>query len=177
MATVRSFEPVALSDARALILGSMPGIISLEQNQYYAHPRNLFWSIMGELFGAGPQLPYEERLHILQANGVAVWDVLKECYRESALDSDIEEASIVTNDFAGFFARHRQIRRVYFNGTKAQQAFRRYALPALTGVEHIELTRLPSTSPANASIPVGKKLEDWFAIKRAFQPAKKPGSA
>lgn len=161
--------PVASPDARVLILGSMPGRISLSQRQYYAHPHNLFWPIMGELFGAGPQLPYGERLRILQANGVALWDVLKQCYRESALDSDIVEASIIANDFTNFFARHTEIRRIYFNGAKAQQAFRRYVLPGLSGLEHIELTRLPSTSPANASIPAGKKLEEWSQIKQAMK--------
>jgi len=151
-----------------LILGSMPGRISLSLRQYYAHPQNLFWPIMGELFGAGPQLPYEERLRILQANSVALWDVLKQCYRASALDSDIVEASIIANDFANFLARHTGIRRIYFNGAKAQQAFKRYVLPGLSGLEHIELTGLPSTSPANASIPVGKKLEEWRQIKQAM---------
>jgi double-stranded uracil-DNA glycosylase len=166
MATVRSFEPVAQRDARVLILGSMPGIVSLEQNQYYAHPRNLFWPIMGELFGAGPALPYKKRLHILQAHGVALWDVVKQCYRPGALDSDIEEASIIANDFTSFFAAHQEIRRIYFNGSKARQAFIKYVSPGLTGLENIELIRLPSTSPANASIPAGKKLEDWRQIKQ-----------
>jgi hypoxanthine-DNA glycosylase len=145
----------------------MPGPTSLSQHQYYAHLYNLFWPIMGELFGAGPQLPYEERLRILQANGVALWDVLKQCHRESALDSDIVETSIIANDFANFFARHTEIRRIYFNGAKALQAFRRYVLPGLSGLEYIELTGLPSTSPANASIPAGKKLEVWRQIKQA----------
>jgi TDG/mug DNA glycosylase family protein len=151
-----------------LILGSMPGRVSLSQHQYYAHPHNLFWPIMGELFGAGPQLPYEERLRILLANRVALWDVLQQCHRASALDSDIVEASIVANDFAGFFARHTGIRCICFNGAKAQQAFRRYVLPGLSGLEHIELIGLPSTSPANASIPKDKKLERWRGIERTL---------
>lgn len=146
----------------------MPGRVSLSQHQYYAHPHNLFWPIMGELFGAEPQLPYEERLRILQANGVALWDVLQQCYRASALDSDIVEASIIANDFAGFFARHTKIRHIYFNGAKAEQAFRRYVLLGLTGLDHIELTRLPSTSPANASIPAGEKLESWRQILKSI---------
>jgi TDG/mug DNA glycosylase family protein len=164
---VFSFPPVAAPDARLLILGSMPGKASLAANQYYAHPRNLFWPFMGELFGADPDVPYAERLRILQANRVALWDVLKECYRESALDADIVEASIVANDFAGFFDRHPEVRRVYFNGARAEQAFRKYVLPGLTGMGNIQLVRLPSTSPANASIPAGKKLEAWLQIGKA----------
>jgi double-stranded uracil-DNA glycosylase len=156
-----SFAPVARADARFLILGSMPGIVSLQQQQYYAHPHNLFWRLMGEIFGAGPEMAYEDRLLRLQDKGVALWDVLKECYRESALDTDIVEASIVVNDFRDFFARHPGIERVCFNGAKAEQAFRRYALPGL-GLEGVELIRLPSTSPANASIALATKRAAWF---------------
>lgn len=163
MATVRSFKPVAQSDATILILGSMPGKVSLQQQQYYAHPQNLFWPMMGELFGASLDLSYEKRLGILQAHGVALWDVLKECYRASALDADIVEATILANDFAGFFSRHLDIQQIYFNGSKAEQTFRKYVLPGLA-LKNIKLQRLPSTSPANASIPLGKKLEDWRQI-------------
>lgn len=162
---VCSFPPVAAPDARILILGSMPGKASLAANQYYAHPQNLFWRIMGEVFGARPELPYDERLAVLLNSGVALWDVLKECFRESALDADIVEASIVTNDFAGFLAQHPNIRHVFFNGTKAEQAFRRYALPTLAHVPLPELVRLPSTSPANASIPLALRLAQWREIK------------
>jgi TDG/mug DNA glycosylase family protein len=162
---VCSFPPIAAPDARLLILGSMPGKASLAANQYYAHPRNLFWPIMGELFVAGLELSYEKRLGVLQGEGVALWDVLKECFRVSALDSDIVEASIVANDFTDFFARHPQIRHVFFNGAKAEQAFRRYALPTLAHLP-IELIRLPSTSPANAAIPFAARLAQWREIKR-----------
>lgn len=162
---VCSFPPVAAPDARLLILGSMPGKVSLAANQYYAHPRNLFWPIMGELFGARPELPYEARLEILLKSGLALWDVLKECFRESALDSDIVEATIVANDFAGFLAQHPGIRRIYFNGAKAEQAFRRYALPAISHLPQPELIRLPSTSPANAAIPATTRISQWQAIK------------
>jgi TDG/mug DNA glycosylase family protein len=162
---VCSFPPVAAPDARLLILGSMPGKVSLAANQYYAHRQNLFWRIMGELFDAGPELPYEQRLAILQQSGVALWDVLKECFRESALDSDIVEDSIIANDFAGFFAQHPHIQRVFFNGAKAEKAFRRYALPTLIHSPALELVRLPSTSPANASIPLATRIAQWRQVK------------
>jgi TDG/mug DNA glycosylase family protein len=162
---VCSFPPVAAPDARLLILGSMPGKVSLAANQYYAHRQNLFWRIMGELFGAGPELPYEQRLEVLTQAGVALWDVLKECFRESALDSDIVEDSIIANDFAGFFAQHPNIKRVFFNGAKAEQAFRRYALPTLAHLPPLELVRLPSTSPANASIPLATRIAQWQQVR------------
>lgn len=161
---VCSFPPVARDDARVLILGSMPGKVSLARQQYYAHPQNLFWRFMGQLFGAGPELAYARRLQILQENGVALWDVLKECYRESAMDSDIVEASIIANDFDGFLAQHPEIERIYFNGAKAEQAFRKYVLPGLAHTE-LKLVKLPSTSPANASIPMTEKLEAWRQVR------------
>lgn len=161
---VCSFAPVARSDALVLILGSMPGKLSLARQQYYAHPQNLFWPFMGKLFGAGPELVYEQRLPVLQENRVALWDVLKECYRESALDADIVEASIIANDFDDFLRRHPQVGRIYFNGSKAEQSFRKYVLPGLR-LTTLELVKLPSTSPANASIPLEKKLEAWRQVR------------
>lgn len=161
---VCSFPPVARNDAKVLILGSMPGKVSLARQQYYAHPQNLFWRFMGQLFGAGPELAYAQRLQILQENGVALWDVLKECYRESALDSDIVEASIIANDFDDFLAQHPEIERIYFNGTKAEQAFRKYVLPRLAHTG-LKMVKLPSTSPANASIPSMEKLEAWRQVR------------
>jgi TDG/mug DNA glycosylase family protein len=164
LSIVQSFPAVARSDAKILILGSMPGKASLAENQYYAHPRNLFWVIMKDICGAGPELDYQRRLERLQRHGLALWDVMQECDRSSSLDGDIVETSIIPNDFAAFFAQHQQIRRVFFNGAKAEQAFRRYVLPGLTDLEHLLLVRLPSTSPANASIPIEEKRQSWQRI-------------
>jgi TDG/mug DNA glycosylase family protein len=165
MTVIRSFEPVARADAKMLILGSIPGKVSLAHQQYYAHARNLFWPLMGELFGASAAIsaatPYALRLACLLEHGVALWDVLQACERASALDADIVESSIIANDFAGFFARHTAIRRICFNGNKAEQAFRRYVLPELSFAHPIELIGLPSTSPANASIPLEIKRQCW----------------
>jgi hypoxanthine-DNA glycosylase len=162
MARLRSFPPVADRNARILILGSMPGIKSLNENQYYAHPHNAFWKIMGELVGAHPHLPYEQRLEVLKQAGIALWDVLHSCMREGSLDSDIQHEQ--TNDFATFFANHPHITHVYFNGSKAEQSFRKFvlkeqALPELT------LHRLPSTSPAHAGMRYEEKLDVWRNIK------------
>lgn len=161
MAFVCSFSPVSREDAHILILGSMPGKVSLAQQQYYAHDRNLFWPLMAELLGVDLKLPYPMRLQRLQESGIALWDVLQQCERISALDADIVESSIVANDFAHFFARHPTIRRICFNGNKAEQAFRRYVLPKVTVASNMELVALPSTSPANASIPLAIKRQRW----------------
>ena len=155
--------PLAAADARVLILGSMPGSESLRRQQYYAHPHNLFWPFMGELFDAGPSLAYPERVIRLQGRKVAVWDVLLHCEREGSLDSSIRAHSEVANDFAAFFAQQQSLRAVYFNGRKAETAFLRHVLPLL-GNSPVERIALPSTSPANASQRPADRLRAWRQI-------------
>ena len=128
----------------------MPGQASLRAGQYYAHERNAFWRIMGDLLGAGPDLPYAQRLERLTAAGIALWDVIAACERYGSLDSDIVNSSVCANDFSAFFEAHRSIRRVFFNGGAAETTFRRHVLPQLSGVP-LQLHRLPSTSPAHAA--------------------------
>ncbi len=165
MPTIQSFAPIARRDAVVLILGTVPSRASLAAGQFYGHPQNAFWKIMGELFDAGREVPYAERQRRLKRQRVAVWDVLRECEREGSLDSAIVAASEVPNDFVTFFARHRQIRAVFFNGTKAEQTFRRKILPELNDrLDGIHLERLPSTSPANASYRYEQKLARWRRI-------------
>lgn len=156
---VRSFAPIVAPDAHILILGSMPGAASLEAGEYYAHPRNAFWPIMGALYGAGPNLPYMERVSVLKANGVAVWDVLQSCVREGSLDAGIREE--VPNDFAAFFTTHRDIRRIGLNGGKAAASFRKHAVCFLPASASIQA--LPSTSPAHAARGVQEKCSIWRA--------------
>ncbi|MEN5048344.1 DNA-deoxyinosine glycosylase [Luteimonas sp. TWI1415] len=156
---LRSFAPVVGPGARVLVLGSMPGVASLEASRYYAHPRNLFWPIMGALFDAGPELPYAQRLARLQQAGIALWDVAGECVRPGSLDARIEAGSVVANDIAGLLAAHPGIDRIRFNGSAAQTLFRRHVLPALPRVP--DLARLPSTSPAHAALRFDAKLAAW----------------
>jgi double-stranded uracil-DNA glycosylase len=160
---VRSFGPLAGTGATVLLLGSMPGIASLRAGQYYAHPRNLFWPILGELVGAHPGLPYDERVGRLGDAGIAVWDVLRSCRRAGSLDADIDGGSIVPNDFPSFFAAYPRITRVFFNGSTAERCYRRCVLSRLSGPA-LEYTRLPSTSPAHAALTYERKLEAWRAI-------------
>jgi double-stranded uracil-DNA glycosylase len=166
---IESLPPIVSERSTVLILGSMPGEVSLKAGQYYAHQKNIFWRIMGELFGAGPSAPYERRIQILQSVGVALWDVLQACSRSGSLDASIREA--VANDFVTFFAKHPNITPVFFNGIKAQKVFRRYVLPTLTKDRHT-YTLLPSTSPAHAAIPREAKIQAWSVIVSATDAAR-----
>lgn len=165
MSFVHSFAPIAAPDATRLILGSMPGKRSLAARQYYAHPQNSFWKILGHLLGFDPALPYAARCAALTAGGVALWDVLATCTRSSSLDSDIVESSIVANDFAGFLAAHPKIRAFYFNGAKAETSFTRHVVPTLSAaLKTLPRRRLPSTSPAHAAMRFETKLAAWRGV-------------
>jgi hypoxanthine-DNA glycosylase len=164
MPYIHGFSPICRADAHTLILGSMPSRESLLQQRYYAHPRNGFWPIVCELLGENSP-DYAQRTELLKSRGVAVWDVLQACFRSSSLDSDIDDSTIVTNDFTAFLQKHRQIERVFFNGAKAESVYLRHVLPGLpTTCEHIKLQRLPSTSPANAGMTLAQKRHAWKAI-------------
>lgn len=169
MPQIHSFPPIENPSATILILGSMPGMESLRAAQYYAHPRNVFWKIMGELTGAAPELPYETRVEKLKSAGIALWDVLASCTRHSSLDADIEAESIIANDFVSFLKSHPNITHVFFNGAMAEQSFRKHVLPVLANRPPHYL-RLPSTSPAHASLRYEQKLEAWKLILRNNSP-------
>ena len=163
MSYVQSFPPIESATSRVLILGTMPGIVSLRERQYYAHPQNAFWRIAGTIVGFDSASPYEVRVDLMRAAGIAIWDVLKSCTRQSSLDSDIVHSTAVANDLPAFLGAHPQIRRVCFNGAKAETLYARHVRPHLEGRQDIHYVRLPSTSPANASVPWPAKLQAWQA--------------
>lgn len=161
---IHSFPPMAHRSARLLILGSMPGVESLRAGQYYAHPRNALWRILGDLLGAGPEHSYARRCERLQSSGVALWDVLASCSRQGSLDTAITDAR--ANDFAAFLADHAHIRHVAFNGVKAETCFRQLVMPNLE-TRMIHYQRLPSTSPAHAGLSYPAKRAAWAHVFEA----------
>ena len=159
---LHGFPPVVDDRAEVLILGSFPSARSLAARQYYANPRNAFWPITSELFGFDANAPYDSRLAALRSHGVALWDVLHRCRRIGSADSAIDPKGVVANNFAELFANYPTITRVYFNGAKATELYRRLVDTADLA-ERIHYQRLPSTSPAHAMRP-GTKLAAWRAI-------------
>jgi hypoxanthine-DNA glycosylase len=158
----RCFEPIASPQAQTLILGSLPGRKSLEMQQYYAHPQNAFWKLIAATFGAESSLPYTRKVKILTAHRIALWDVLAAAERPGSLDSAIIQISAQANDFASFYRAHPRIRRVLFNGRKAEELYRRFVLPASSAeVAGLHYVSMPSTSPAHAGMTFAKKLERW----------------
>ncbi len=167
MSDIDGFAPIVSSDARVLILGTMPSEASLSRQQYYGHPRNAFWPIMSALFASDPSLCYQRRKETLMENGIAVWDVLKSCNRLGSLDSKIKLATIRTNDLASFFNEYKGIKRVFFNGGMAEKLYQKRILPTLNHrFSYLDYQCLPSTSPAYASLNLEQKIDAWKVIKQ-----------
>lgn len=163
MARIHCFDPIADLNAEVLILGSMPGRASLAAGQYYTHGQNIFWRIMSELLQLDAALPYALRVQALKSARIALWDVLQSCTREGSLDSMIDNDTEIPNDFQTFFRAHTKITHVFFNGAKAEACFKRHVAGKIDSGS-IRYLRLPSTSPANASLSFERKLREWQTI-------------
>lgn len=165
MTLLRSMPPIVPKRPRLLILGSMPGQVSLNAQQYYANPTNAFWFIMGGIFGFSLTLAYEQRVSELKRNDVALWDVLKHCERRGSGDSEIRKGSEIPNDIAELLSAHPTIEAVFCNGRKSEEMYRRLVEPSVegAGLKSASATYLPSTSAANAQLSKERKLELWRA--------------
>jgi len=155
-----SFEAVVPKDAQVLILGTMPGVKSLEENQYYAHERNVFWPVMFSLLNKELSVNYETRISLLKTNKVALWDTLKLCYREGSLDSNIKDAE--PNEITDLLKQNPLIKSVFFNGKSAEKYHDKFH-ERLTGISYYSM---PSTSPANARLKFEDKLAAWEVLKK-----------
>lgn len=159
---MEGFPPIMGLHPKILILGTFPGKESLRKKEYYAHHRNLFWDIMGDICDAGKDKPYEERSIMLKRKGIALWDVLKSCCRDGSLDANIREGRFMVNDFAMFFSAH-PVKAIFFNGKKASTIFLRHVKPNLSN--RPDSLVLPSTSPANTRSTKDEKFRRWSVVK------------
>lgn len=152
-----SFPPVVTRTSKILILGSVPGVKSLEKQQYYAHPQNKFWRIIFELLNEQFSESYEDRINVLKKHDIALWDVIDSCERKGSLDSEIrnEEANRVKE----LLEEHPNIKAVFSNGQKSFKNLQR-----MLGKDHsYNIFLLPSTSPLH-TMAYEKKLEEWRKI-------------
>ncbi|MCD6673768.1 MAG: DNA-deoxyinosine glycosylase [Burkholderiaceae bacterium] len=151
---LRGLPPVIAPHSRLLILGSFPGEASLAAGHYYAHPRNLFWPILGQVLGEPlDEWPFERRYETMLAAGLAIWDVWGACRREGSLDSAIRDAA--ANDFVRLHRLAPHLGAVLFNGQAAGRFEPRFRDAGY------QTRVMPSTSPAYASMPRERKLESW----------------
>lgn len=155
---ISSFAPIISTTSKILILGSVPGVKSLEMQQYYAHPQNQFWKIVFELLGEDFSKDYETRIETIRKNNIALWDVIDTCEREGSLDTKIRNEE--HNDITKMLNNHPSINVIFCNG---QKSFKN--LKKILGKEsEIPVFVLPSTSPLH-TISFDKKLKEWEIIK------------
>lgn len=154
----KSFPPVVANDSEVLILGSLPGDLSIQLQQYYAHPRNRFWPLMAKLSGLSLTEVYEERLKMLKTCRFALWDVAAEAVRSGSADAEIK--SETPNDIATLLAGHPRIHTLAFNGKKAETLYFRFFEP----LGRWRCISLPSTSPANAGYSMEALMEAWSVL-------------
>ena len=161
----QSLAPLIGLNAQILIVGTLPGPLSLRQQAYYAHPRNVFWKIMAELLGIDRAASYAARAAALKKAHIGLWDVCAIADRKSALDADIDSMSVRANDFKSLLARYRSIRAIYFNGLKSQELYQRWVQPGLDEDQRaLAKAALPSTSPAHTTVPFASKVDQWRVI-------------
>lgn len=162
MDKLQSFAPVIGNKPRVLIVGSMPSIKSLKEQEYYGNPRNHFWPIMYQILEVKPAETYAEKLHLIKKNQIALWDTIGYCYRQGSLDKHIEKEE--PNDIAGLLKEYPSIQLIACNGTKAYQMYKKFISPLLH--QEIEVIKLPSTSPVPGKYnkTFEEKIEFWHVI-------------
>jgi len=158
-----SFPPIIDAEARVLVLGTLPGEVSLRRQEYYAHPRNLFWPIIHALFSAGPSDDYETRLDFVRAHHIALWDVCAHGERAASADATIRREE--PNAIGALLEAHPGIGAVAFNGSTARRLYDRHFRRHPT----VAYLALPSTSPAYAALDFTEKLARWGALRDALR--------
>lgn len=153
-----SFPPISNENTRILVLGSLPGDKSLELGEYYGHPRNRFWKILATITKRELPLTYSEKKEFLLRSGIGVWDVAHKATRNGSLDSAIRDEE--PNDLDAFFANHKNLKVIGFNGKKAEILFNKF-FKRSPGLKYISL---PSSSPANAGITYENICRSWMQL-------------
>ncbi|MFP3594360.1 DNA-deoxyinosine glycosylase [Chryseobacterium sp. SIMBA_038] len=154
---ISSFPPFIDDQSKILILGSIPGVKSLEKQQYYAHPQNKFWKIIFELFNEDFTQNYTERIAVLKKHHIAIWDVIDSCERKGSLDSEIKNEE--ANQIGELLEQYPNVKAIFCNGGKSYKN-----LQKILGKNYkIPIILLPSTSPLH-TVSFEKKYEEWKVI-------------
>ncbi|WP_413511199.1 DNA-deoxyinosine glycosylase [Myroides odoratus] len=163
---IQSFQPLLSSKPKVLILGTMPSVKSLEQQEYYGNKQNVFWKLMFTV--AGQELPatYAEKITFIHNNHLALWDVLQSCERQGSLDSEIKEE--VPNAIRQLLQEYPSIHTLVFSSQKAAQYFKKY----IGQIEGIQMITMPSPSGANARMSFAQKLDAWRGLTDLLQDKK-----
>ncbi|MEO7277182.1 MAG: DNA-deoxyinosine glycosylase [Sphingomicrobium sp.] len=161
MSVKSGLAPIADRSTRLFILGSLPGERSLTEGRYYAFPTNQFWHLVGGVIGSDLQsLGYDQRLEALRARHIGLWDVVGAASRDGSLDAAIRNPR--HNDLAGLSRDYPELKAIAFNGGRAA----RDGVRLLAGAQGIDLIALPSSSAANARMPLAEKSAIWAELKR-----------
>lgn len=148
--SVNSFPPIVDEQSEILVLGTVPGAVSLATGEYYAQRGNIFWKVISEIFNNGASFrSYDDKVACLKANHIALWDVLESCNREGSSDDMIEDE--VLNDLDGFLKRYPRIRKIVFNGKKPSSYYKP-VYPYFIA---------KSTSPANRQFTDEERIASW----------------
>lgn len=157
-----SFAPIEHANIEILILGSMPGEKSLQEQEYYAHLQNRFWKVMAYVTKSELPQNYDQKTAMLLAHNIGLWDIVHQAERVGSLDTAIENES--PNDLESFIEMHKKLKIIAFNGKKSETLYRKYFNPK----PQIQYVALPSTSPANAGIRFDGLCEKWSILQRQF---------
>jgi len=161
---IHSFQPIIDARCRVLILGTVPGPVAFRTKQFYGFKGNHFWPIMVSLFAPdgpkAPELAYAQKVRLVLANRVAIWDVVKSCRRVGSSDSAM--TCIVPTDIPDLLKKHRGIQAIFLNGKTAERLYRKFSADRVA----VPAFCLPSTSPANASIGFHEKLKRWSVVRK-----------
>lgn len=154
-----TFAPIYNEKSKVLILGTFPSVKSRENDFYYGHPQNRFWRVLAGIFKEEPPDCVQAKKAFLLRNGIAIWDVICSCEIEGSSDSSIR--NVTPNDI-GLILQNSPVERIYGNGDKACQLYRKFCLEKTKK----EIIKLPSTSPANAAFSLERLIESWKVIKK-----------
>jgi len=154
MRQIHTLEPVFDENSRILILGTFPSVKSREAAFYYAHPQNRFWKVMAKLLDVSLPDTIEDKKSMLLGHGIAIWDVIQSCDITGSSDASI--LNVIPNDLSKIL-KASKVKRIFANGHKAYELYHRYCIQTIG----MEITALPSTSPANARVTLDELSDIW----------------